>query len=243
MKSIWTPIHDLCQPVRLVPRFDKVFVSRDPGQPKHWLIGPYSDLAQIRDGLGTEKSLLTALHDRGIRVGFRKTDEPPAEGVERQKSYGAEVPGSTASHAGERKTQLHLPVPGLFVPTHRISDESLNKGSYWQTQRPQVHHIVEFNNLRQLGVSTREGEGELDYDQLPCVMLMAEFHQRYISSVLKETHNYTGSGEALLEQYQTIYEELYFKTPKIGDDSRPFQALGEVAEVIFEEAAANLGDE
>jgi len=74
-----------------------------------------------------------------------------------------------------RKIETHTPIAKDKACGSRISDRHANVMSYWKTQSPQAHHIVEFNNLEAVGASTRDGSGDLDYLQLPCVLMMRSF--------------------------------------------------------------------
>lgn len=112
--------------------------------------------------------------------------------------------------AAQRVAALAVPVrPDQPAPLNRVSDGQDNVRRFWQTQTPQSHHIVEFNHLRDVGVSTRDGSGPMDHGQLPCVLLAAEFHQRYFSSILEQTHGWdaarlrSGLGQAYFSLYQS----------------------------------------
>jgi hypothetical protein len=69
---------------------------------------------------------------------------------------------------------------------------------------------------------------------------MAEFHQRYISSVLKRTHSVAtlklktkpAKVEAL-EELNEIYGALYAQSPQVASVPFPFWSLWKISEVIF----------
>ncbi|HEX3716518.1 MAG TPA: hypothetical protein VH595_01005 [Verrucomicrobiae bacterium] len=96
------------------------------------------------------------------------------------------------------------------------------------TQTPQSHHIVEFNHLRDLGKSHDTGLGEMDHGQLPCVLLAAEFHQRYISSILKQTHGW--NLQELRAGLSKVYSSIYLPRGIL------FSPLWAVSEIILDAA-------
>ena len=118
--------------------------------------------------------------------------------------------------------------------TNRISDREENVKSFWDSQTPQSHHIIEFNNLEALGVSRKNGNVGMDYFQLPAVLLAAEFHQRYISAILKPTHNWEKSK--LAAEIPTVYSSLYLERSKL------FEPLWFVSKAILERAGLENGD-
>jgi hypothetical protein len=68
----------------------------------------------------------------------------------------------------------------------------------------------------------------MDYFQLPAVLLAAEFHQRYISAILKPTHNWT---KAKLEaEIPSMYSSLYLERSKL------FEPMWCVSRAVFERA-------
>ena len=149
------------------------------------------------------------LADHRIRFGFRKTDVPPA-GLTRQVRYGKVRVGQDAA-----MDFLHLRVNPVTVSVNpenaamvnRRSDREDNVKTFWASQTQQSHHIVEYNHLNGIDVSNPVGLGELDHGQLPCVLLAAEFHQRWVSSTLKKTHGWKKAQllTDLPETYQSIY--------------------------------------
>lgn len=121
---------------------------------------------------------------------------------------------SNEDFATKRLNQTALPVRELkTLPTNRKTDRENNVKQFWDSQTPQSHHIVEFNNLEGLGVSRRIGNEGMDYFQLPAVLLAAEFHQRYISAVLKPTHNWKKTK--LEAEMPAVYSSLYLERSKL----------------------------
>ena len=240
-KTLLPALGNICEPVALPAPYQQVLITKDAGPRGHWLVGTHPDLSRLARELRTNEYLGGLLNERGARLGFRKTDVPP-HGLKRRRGYEANLEREAGDHTAERKKLLHLQLsPEIAPPANRLGDWLRNVELYWQTQTPQAHHIVEYNNLRRIGISEEKGDGELDYRQLPCVLLMPEFHQRYISSYLKETHDYTGTNEELLAKYEAIYEELYFQQAFDTGEPFPFKSLGEITEVIMEVAVEELG--
>ena len=111
-------------------------------------------------------------------------------------------------------------------------DREENVKQYWATQTPQSHHIVEFNHLRDIGASAKNGAGEMDHAQLPCMLLIAEFHQRYISSILKNTHG--RSASQLRGSLTKVYFSMY------GRRGPLFEPLWTVSQIILRSAGVSL---
>jgi hypothetical protein len=234
MGELWNKIKTLQRAGEpLDPPYASLLVTRDPEQELHWLVGPHPALSDFATKLRTDPSLSAVLEARDIRLGFRRSDRPPL-GATRQESYGAKVVRAVADHTAERTTALLPRVrPDRPEPTWRISDRLENVLDYWSTQTPQAHHIVEFNNLEKVGVSHEKGSDDLDYKGLPCVLLMAEFHQRYISSHLKPTHGWPQRRSDLLARLRPVYESIY--TPVSG-----FASLWNISVLVFEHAERAL---
>jgi hypothetical protein len=211
LPGIWDLInhHGICVPAALPKPYCSLLVTQAGDGRMKWLIGDHPTLARLANQLRSDESLCDQLIARNIYFGFRKTDTPPV-GLKRQPSYGRLILNKILDG---NKRRVHAKLPPLRdddnTGTARISDKFLTVKNYWRTQSPQAHHIVEFNNLATIGVSRRTGKRDLDYDGLPCVLLMAEFHQRFVSSHLKETHIWTGSQSQLLKNLKLLYAKIY----------------------------------
>jgi hypothetical protein len=194
------------------------------------MVGRYREQTRLATELRTNPAAQYFLAEHAVRLGLRQTDIAPAE-LERQERYGTTVAGTNAgmSFQSQRLNPLSTPVkPGPLEPSNRRSDRQENVRLFWATQTPQSHHVVEFNHLRDLGVSKEDGAGPMDHGQLPCVLLMAEFHQRYLSSILKQTHgwNATRLRSDLAQTYRSLYEA----------GGVPFQPLWDVSRIILRAA-------
>ncbi len=195
-----------------------------------WLIAPYRDLTKIATALRDSEDLRDLLTEHRVRLGLRDTDVPPAE-VERMPRYGELVVGPNAGmdFTAARVDPLAPPViPGGPVPKNRKSDREQNVKEFWETQTPQSHHIVEFNNLCALGVSSERGLGEMDYQLLPAVLLAAEFHQRYYSAILKPAQHWPRAQ--LQTSIAALYQSLYHGRSSV------FIPLWDVSRVILNQA-------
>lgn len=230
---LWNDINDLTGRTMLPAPYADIFAIRIPKTRTSWLVGPYSSLTKLATELRSDEDLWEMLTDLGVRLGLRATDTPSTE--DRQVRYGDTERGvaDIYSFAKKRKTQQAKPaIAGQPVPVNRRTDRETNVHSFWQTQTPQSHHIVEFNNLRDIGKSNTEGKRDMDYQQLPAVLLAAEFHQRYISAFLKQAH---GMKKGKLRDLMPgMYHALYV------DRSALFQPLWRITKVILEEAGLAL---
>src|SRR5688500_4067748 len=147
---LWKNIEDALKRTDLtlpVPYGD-IFAVAIPNTDSSWLIGPYASLTTLATSLRTDKALWDTLTSLGVRLGLRSTDVPSTE--ERQVRYGPTRAGfpSSVSFASKRVTELAKPArPDEPVALNRRTDREKNVLSFWQTQTPQSHHIVEYNNL------------------------------------------------------------------------------------------------
>lgn len=209
---------------------------------KHWMIGRYKDQTRLATALRTERTAQVFVAKCRIRLGFRDTDVPPID-LERQGEYGETVKGESASQdfSDERVKELTAPVkPANAEMTNRISDRKENVKTFWASQTPQSHHIVEFNHLEGIGKSKAAGDGELDHAQLPCVLLAAEFHQRYVSSILKRTHSW---DEGQLRKNMTnTYFSIYVAEGRMAGakGDAPLAPLWRVSRIILRAAGIRV---
>jgi hypothetical protein len=235
---LWQQIGDIAgAKVVRSPDFGDVVLLPVPGlgteADTYWMIGRYTDQTKLATALREDEAAQAFVAKHRVRFGFRKSDVPPID-LDRQERYGeTEVNPDTATKdfRGERKKTLVEPVNDEnAAQINRLSDREENVRLYWRSQTPQSHHVVEFNNLRDINRS-RKGRGHfgpLDHSQLPCVLLAAEFHQRYVSSALKPTH---GMGEEeLLRTMERTYWSLY------ATGSSPLRPLWDVSRLILREA-------
>jgi hypothetical protein len=200
----------------------------------HWLIGEYRDLTNFATRLRHDNALRELLSFYRIRIGLRDSDVPSAC-LERQQRYGISIRGKefTTDFTPQRLNPVARPVHELKPATvNRRGDREENVKTFWQSQTPQSHHIVEFNNLETLGASSKEGCQGMDYYRLPAVLLAAEFHQRYISVILKPLHG--RNGEKLKTEMPLCYSNLYLGR------SRLFAPLWSVSKVILERGGLDI---
>lgn len=234
---IWTKINSMMpEDAKLKGVWQGLYAVPIANTTTRWLIGPYERLTELATALRNDAALRKLLTKFGVRLGLRATDVPSAG--ERQASYGDTKEG--ANHETDynplrihsvAKPALDLP-SGQSAPSNRRGDREENVRTFWMTQTPQSHHIVEFNNLRDIKVSTKKGKGEMDYKRLPAVLLAAEFHQRYISAFLKQMH---GMEEKELRSVMPkLYQALYL------DRSDLFRPLWDVSEVLLREAKVSI---
>jgi hypothetical protein len=220
-----------CQPLKH-KNYSQLFLLSIPKDEDHtnWLVGPYKSMTPLATRLRDDPELRDLLWDNRVRLGLRKTDAPPAD-IDPQKRYGPTVRGTSYNQnfVQARVNPVATPVQVLTpAPVNRRTDREANVKGFWDSLTPQSHHIVEFNNLETLGVSHENGIGEMDYDNLPAVLLAAEFHQRYISAVLKPAQHW---GKAALQTGMvTLYRDLYQKRSPL------FEPLWRVSKVILTEA-------
>jgi hypothetical protein len=199
-----------------------------------WLVGPYERLTPLATALRDDEGLRLLLTQKQVRLGLRASDCPPAE-VERQERYGKTLPGQERARdfSAVRGEPLATPVrANLPVPGNRISDQRENVKTFWATQTPQSHHIVEFNHLEELGLSQLRGRAGLDHPRLPAVLLAAEVHQRYLSSSFKPTHGWNKTR--LQQEIVPFYRALYLGRSLL------YHPLWAISKIVFREARLSV---
>jgi len=229
--GIWKSIENLssCEALPLPTPYQQILLIRIQADDTHWLVGPFKELTKVATDLRDKESLCRILSGKKVRIGLRKDDEPPVN-LEQQEAYGQYVRGADhgTDFTARRVDPVAMPFRVNSPPVNRISDRKENVKNFWKTRTPQSHHIVEFNHLEKLGVSNEQGERESDYRQLPAVLLAAEFHQRYISVILKQTHNW--DRKILQAKLAGTYDSLYRLRSLL------FLPLWEISKIILHEA-------
>ena len=197
------------------------------------MISRYKDQTKLATALREDEAAQTFVAEHHVRFGFRKTDVPPLD-LDRQKNYGeTEVNEELAKKdfSAERKNPLTKPVNDEnAAQINRLSDRRgkrqalLAEPDPASTSRRRVQQPARHYRSKK----GRGHFGPLDHSQLPCVLLAAEFHQRYVSSVLKPTH---GMDEMeLWKSMELTYWSLY------ATGSSPLRPLWEVSRLILREA-------
>ena len=229
---LWNTIKSLPGCERAAPpglNESHIYLLRVERDKSAWLIAPYESLTRFATALRQRADLRDFLSANRVRIGLRDTDKPPAE-VERQPCFGDTVAGKNAgvNYTVARKNPSAIPVnPPASASVNRRTDREGNVLGYWQTQTPQSHHIVEYNNLAKLGVSGKGRATEMDYERLPAVLLAAEFHQKYISMILKPPQHWP--KDVLRRGISMLYRKLYLQRSDL------FQPLWKVSEAIIRE--------
>ena len=231
---LWKKLNRLSGRISLPVPYSEIFAVQIPKTDTRWLVGPYEILTGLATALRSDEDLRDQLTDLGVRIGLRSTDTPSTE--ERQVRFGKTKKGvaDDFSFLKMRKEQLAESLSGGPAAVNRRTDRQKNVLGFWQTQTPQSHHIVEYNNLRDIGESDADGKGkrDMDYNQLPAVLLAAEFHQRYISVFLKQAHGMTKAE--LQKRMPVMYRSLYV------EHSALFEPLWRISKVILAEAGLRV---
>jgi hypothetical protein len=229
---VWNTIAHLpgCRPLTLPKGYGEFFLFQTSVDDTGWLVGPYKTMTPFATDLRDDEGLRDFLSANRVRLGLRDTDVPPAE-IERQRRSGPLVrgPNHDKDFTLARASPVAPPVEETSpVSINRRTDREENVRRFWASQTPQSHHIVEFNNLEKLEASQRVGSAEMDYRQLPAVLLAAEFHQRYISDILRPAQLW--GKQQLRSAIASVYRSLYLGRGPL------FEPLWRVSRVILEEA-------
>jgi hypothetical protein len=228
LPTIWNKIGQSCDEVSLwVPPF---YLTKPDLEARRWVIGRYCDLKGIAPVLRTDEELRKAFSELSARFGQRQTDLPPAgERVTRIGPLGD--PRFTIAELkrrhGSKRSQ-----PGASQPfAARVTDLHPEHERFWESRTVEVHHIVEKSILETLGVNT----GDLDNNLAPCVLAVAEIHQRLYTAKMageRGTFSRQMSASAASNALTKIYEVLY---------SGPVMAeLNAIAKIIIAEARRML---
>ncbi len=241
--------------------FGTVHLIPTPRDDFRWLVGGYETLRGIAEALRMNATLRALVAGYQVRIGRRLSDEIPTS-PKQQVGYGPETlnldalldhtgkrrPGSAAGTATVNQNRAALsPIIGQPVDNaeqsglaYRYTDKFQNLKTYWEKKTPECHHIVEDNQLRALGVSNKEGNQPLDHRNLPCVLLAAEFHQKFITPILQPTrlkpNTVLDKAErpAFHRKLQGVYETMYQRNGTL------LLPLWNVASIILAEAKNKL---
>ncbi len=229
---LWKKIADLpgCKLVTPPKNYPQLFLLKTLVDDTGWLVGPYKEMVRLATDLRHDEALRDFLSANQVRLGLRNSDVPPAD-IERKKRCGPSVQGENhdKDFTAARLNPIAQPVSAQGpLPANRKTDREENVKRFWDSLTPQSHHIVEFNNLETLDVSREVGNEEMDYLQLPAVLLAAEFHQRYVSAILKPAHQWT-KGK-LKSEIVTVYRSLYLGRSQL------FEPMWKISKVILEGA-------
>lgn len=223
MPTIWNKIGQFCDEVSLwVPPF---FLTKPDCEARRWVIGRYCDLEEIAHVLRTDEELRQAFSELSARFGERETDLPPTgKRVTRIGPLGD--PRFTVAELKRRHARKRLQ-PGASQPfAARITDLHPEHQRYWKSRTLEAHHIVEKSMLGALGVNT----GELQDNVAPCVLAVAEMHQRrYTAKMASERGNFSSrmTASTASNLLTKIYDDLYGAPTMIQ--------LNEIAKIIIEE--------
>lgn len=182
---------------------------------QRWVIGPYKVFVR-KDGvarkLRIDEKLLAKLP--GARFGRRKDEAlptgPPTAGGFREKIEG-KAPKEVSLPAG-------LPAErGEIDP--RITTQYEEAKEFFANRTLEAHHIVEKAILGYLGVN----KGVLDDSCAPCVLIVAELHQRLFTPDVGEWRGTIVSKmerQKRIEELKENYEKLYS-----GELLKPLQEI------------------
>lgn len=200
---IWQGIANNCDPVPPVFGFPGLYLTAPDVTPQagRWLIGPYNALARLAPQLRTDEQKRDFLADLHVRFGERATDMPPSGS--RRPRIGEKGLPVLSDHLAERRTNVTAGAPAA-----RETDMYENAAKFWATQTLQAHHIVEKSILTALTVNS----GDLADSVAPCVLLVAEFHQRLFTSEMAGARGQfqpTMTGAQAYLELKKIYDSLY----------------------------------
>jgi hypothetical protein len=237
--ELWEAIRDakICERAAVAEsRFEGILVARPKRKGEWgWLIGPYDSLTRLATTLRTDPDLRAEIADRGVRFGAREGDvtwKDDVFGRELQKRIGPRNNPAQSDYTGWRTETLHQPLIAA-PPACRQSDQYDNVKSFWETQTLQSHHLVEHATLKRLGVSRDDMDDDFHHNKLPCVLLVGELHQRYVTAFLREQRDLfrpgMSSGEAF-QALQEVFGSMY------GEQGKLFLPLHRIAEKVNEAA-------
>jgi hypothetical protein len=231
----------ICEKEKVFPdSFDDILVtSATEGNEWRWLIGPYYSLTAVATALRINPDLRAELADREVRFGMRDDDvswEDDTMGRSLQPRIGPRVERPADDYLSHRVKGTHLPLTTL-APACRQADRFQNVETFWETQTLQSHHIVEYSTLVRVGVSRPEVHNEFHRDLLPCVLLVAELHQLYVTAYLRGNRNQFREGMSADEAGKVlgdVFDEIYFRKGGV------FRPLGEISKIINQAACEFL---
>lgn len=158
-----------------------------------WVVGRHRVLTFIAGDLRVNRELCERFVELRVRLGDRTTDNPPT------KPFFKSIPESP----------LRFPsVPGQ--PFNRQRDHYSGADEFWSRMTLHSHHLVEANIVKKLGKDT----GDLVRGEAPCVLLVAELHQRVFSPAmtrLNQRHMFSADAAPTeaIKQLDELAEALY----------------------------------
>ena len=241
--------------------YGTVYLLPVPLQNTFWLAAGYKVLTDLTKDLRENAALRALVAGHGVRIATRDDDAIPSS-PDQQIGFGAPVlrENPQLDNLGRRiggkptdtaTVNQKLAGNDAFLgkatkpkaqsgAAYRATDQFQNLKDYWEKKTPECHHIVEDNQLRALGVSDKKGNGPLDHANLPCVLLAAQFHQDYITPILRPTRLKADTilsapqRPAYFKTLQQVYASLYERNGTL------FLPLWNVAKRILDEAKQRL---
>jgi hypothetical protein len=201
----------------------KNVIVTKPATNRCWLIGPYDVLKkEVGTPLRSDVQLQREIGSAGIRLGERKSDDPPNQPWKRAiGNRGPAQPSEDYNLPGKRPNPSR-PSVGPVQPA-RDTDQYPPVAAFWAARTPEAHHIIEDNIVKAMGHEW----GTLKREYAPCVLLFAELHQHWITRVaqtFRPMFNATMTKSAIQTNLDRFIKDLY-STPA-------FQPIVPVAEVI-----------
>lgn len=198
-----------------------------------WIIGPYRELCRLAQELRYNAQVRSVFFDCQARLGRRATDVPPlgARSVTGFRSLIKEKsPKSSDETLKEKFSPLRTRAEGLsFEP--RFTDQFDEVANFYKDKTLEAHHIVEKSILKTLGVNG----GELADEQAPCVLIVAELHQRLFTTEVTASRGLFSKGmkgDDVYRELKKIYDALY--RDSVMEDLR------DIAEIINREVQVRL---
>ena len=181
-------------------------------EPNHWVIGPYDSLTHLTQDLRSDTPLRRKFARCGARIGRREGDVPPV-GEKTVTSFRSAIEGkdpkvSNIELARQFAGQRHGAGANPFVP--RFTDQFDEVAEFYADKTLEAHHIVEKSILGTLKVNI----GELANERAPCVLIVAELHQRLFTREVASARSLfapTMTGELAWERLKGIYDVLYLE--------------------------------
>ncbi len=187
--GIWKKFQTQYAAAQPTAKFTDTYLTNGFG----WVIGPYNQLELLRDAIVAGDPIWGEFLDRKAKLGRREKDN---------ELFGSGKPAAYKPLIANKPPE---------ADDRRLRWQFKKADVHW-TERPlEVHHILEDKTLEKIG----NGLNNLEFarDVAPCVLLVAELHQRLITSELAATrHLFKGTSIAtakpeLIRVYTNVYAD------------------------------------
>jgi len=192
--GIWKDFQTLFAATQPTSKLTNTYLTNGFG----WVIGPFNQLEDLRELIVAGDPVWADFLKRGAKLGRRATDAGYF-GSSRAPAFRAAIANKPPEKTDKRLTEQYA-----------------KADAHWSARPLEAHHILEDKTLEKIGAGLNKGD--FARNDAPCVLLVAELHQRLITDELRESrHKFKGASTAaakpeLISVYTEVYKDPTMKT-------------------------------